>query len=196
MASALVELYEEMRSCTACKTRELCRQVVVAVGQTEFPKVLVIGEAPGEQEDREGEPFVGQAGQLLRLVMRETGVLNRSNTLISNTLKCRPPNNKFPHDECPSICVSKWLDKEIELAKPARMILLGSVPLKYVAGLSGITRVRGQWLSIRGIRTMPTFHPSYVIRQEREGDASARSAFEADIADVAGEVAEMADAVK
>jgi DNA polymerase len=190
MAETLVALYEEMKSCNACGLREMCRQVVPSVGQTDAPRLLIIGEAPGEQEDIQGEPFVGVAGKLLRLVLRETGVLNRANTLIANTIRCRPPNNKFPRDECPSICVGKWLNQEIALAKPDRMLLLGNVPLKYVAGLTGITRMRGQWISARGIRTMPTFHPSYVMRQENEGDPSARSDFESDIGEVAREVAE------
>lgn len=104
---------------------------------------------------------------------------------------CRPPKNKFPTDETPSICVSKWLDKEIELAKPARMLLVGGQALKHVAGKKGITACRGQWYDVKGIRTMATFHPSYVLRQEGEGKNQFRSILERDVGEVALEVADI-----
>jgi DNA polymerase len=165
-----------------------CRQVVIGTGQTTNPILMVIAEAPGSEEDEQGEPFVGRAGQLLRDVLRRTGVISRKNTLLSNTLKCRPPNNKFPKDDSATICLSKWLLKEIELAKPQRMLLLGGKALEYVAGMSGITSVRGNWYDVRGIRTMSTYHPSYVLRKEAERDISCMEAFEEDIGDVADEV--------
>ena len=150
--------------------------------------LFICGESPGSDEDEQGEPFVGRAGQCLRVVLRDTKVINRSNTIISNVIRCRPPGNKFPEDESASICVSSWLFKEIELTKPKRMMLLGNRALKHVAGMSGISSVRGNWIIARGIRTMPTFHPSYVMRRERDGDMQAREQFERDIFEVAQEV--------
>lgn len=184
-------LYEKMLSCQSCGLRKGCLQVVPGTGCTENPVLMVVGEAPGEQEDEEGEPFVGAAGQLLRDVLRATKVLNRTNTLISNVLKCRPPKNKFPKDDKPEICMSNWLWKEIELAKPQRMLLVGGVPLEYVAGLEGITSNRGTWLNIKGIRTLATFHPSYILRTDRDGMMHHRATFEADIKKVADEVVEI-----
>jgi DNA polymerase len=127
----------------------------------------------------------------LRACLRETRVINRNNTIISNVLKCRPPNNKFPTDDTPRTCFSKWLSSEIEVLAPKRMLLLGAQALKFVAGMKGITSVRGNWMRARGIRMMATFHPSYVLRQEGEGDPTALASFKGDIANVAAEVAEL-----
>lgn len=188
---SLAELYEQKKLCQACVLRSACQQVVVGTGQYENPTLMVVGEAPGSDEDIQGEPFVGRAGQLLREALRETSILNRRNTLISNTLGCRPPKNKFPTDDSPSICVSKWLMNEINEAKPQRMLLLGGQALKYVAGLEGITACRGQWYNVMGVRTMATYHPSYVLRCDDDGRLNVRKDFEGDIAAVAEEVAEL-----
>jgi len=190
------ELYSKMVGCTACKLRKCCMQVVPGTGQLEKPILMVVGEAPGQQEDEEGVPFVGEAGQILREALRETGILNPRNTMITNVVKCRPPKNKFPKDESAEICVSNWLWREIEIAQPKRMLLLGNVPLKYVTGMEGITAHRGQWYSVKGIRTMATFHPSYILRTDRDGTTHIRSTFEGDIKEVAGEVKELQDSVK
>ena len=188
----LPDLIKEMKNCSACKLRGGCIQVVPPVGQYEKPSLLIIGEASGETEDETGEPFCGRAGQCLREVLRETKVINRKNTMISNVVKCRPPGNKFPKDECPDICISRWLWKEIELAAPKRILLLGGVPLKYVAGMDGITACRGQWYSVKGIRTMATYHPSYVMRCDQDDRlAFKRREFEGDISEMATEVAKL-----
>lgn len=353
----LDQLYEDMLSCTSCALRSGCTQVVPAVGCRIRPLLMIVGEAPGADEDIQGEPFVGRAGMLLREVLRETKILNKRNTLISNTIKClfrgtpikteegnkrldwivlnkwdghvqsvdeqgrlcwkkitgwyktpignrslfrvtfqkgkgnckgqpgvtatedhnfltkkgwvqardlvdgdmvatgtpvpgprakqlllasmcgepepvitdwrkikvqkrvdnrnksvfcidvedthcfvtpggvvhncRPPANKFPTDESPSICIQKWLSKEIEIAKPERMLLLGAKPLLYVANMKGITSNRGSWYNVNGVRTMATFHPSYVMRCESEGKMNVRRTFEEDIEEVAAEVRQM-----
>jgi len=187
---SFTDLVKEMKNCSACKMRAGCIQVVTPTGQFDNPLLLCIGECPGEEEDEKGIPFIGKAGQCLRDVLRNTKILNQNNTSISNVLSCRPPGNKFPKDDCPNICVAKWLWKEIELLAPKRMLLLGGVPLKYVAGLDGITANRGKWYNVRGIRTMATYHPSYVLRCDNEiGGEVKRQAFEGDIAEVAAEIA-------
>jgi DNA polymerase len=185
------ELYLRKKECTSCGLRSGCTQVVTGTGQTDSPILLVIGEAPGQDEDLAGEPFIGRAGQLLREVIRETKILNRHNTLISNVLGCRPPKNKFPTDESPSVCVSKWLLKEIEIAKPERMLLIGGQALWHVAGIKKITMARGQWYDIKGIRTMATFHPSYVLRCEGEGKMQIRKMMEEDVMEIATEVMQL-----
>ena len=185
---SLNELYIEMESCNSCILRSGCSQVITAIGQKNNPALLIIGEAPNQEEDAMGISLEGRTGQVLREAIKETGILNKSNTLISNVIKCRPPKNKFPKDESPSICTSLWLFKEIEEANPKRMLLLGSNALKYVAGLKGITAHRGQWLKVRGIRTMATFHPSYVLRCDSDGKMIIRQTFEEDMLDVAEEI--------
>lgn len=184
-------LYERMSECRACALREGCTQVVLPAGNRYDPLLMIIGDSPGQEEDMQGKPFVGQAGQLLREALRETGVIRPTNTLISGVINCRPPKNKFPTDDSPAICISNWLLKEIELAKPKRLLLLGGAALKHVANMSGVTTNRGRWYDIRGIRTMATFHPSYVMRQESEGKMQCRQVFESDIREVAKEVGEL-----
>jgi len=189
MAENLDELYTKMADCTSCKMRKGCSQVVLGAGQRIKPALLIVGEAPGQQEDEAGEPFIGAAGQALRAVLRSTGILTRQNTLITNVLKCRPPKNKFPKDDCAEICMTKWFWEELRLAQPKRMLLLGSVPLEYVAGLEGITACRGQWYNIRGVRALATFHPSFILRKDNEGIMSFRDLWVKDIKEIAAEIA-------
>lgn len=184
----LEELYEKSKGCSACGLRAGCQQVLGGVGQVESPKLLIIGEAPDQEEDEEGAAFIGRASKCLRNALRDTGVLDRSNTLLTYVLKCRPPGDKFPKAETARICMSLWLDKEIALAKPARMLLLGNVPLKHVANKDKVTLCRGHWYDVKGIRTMVTFHPKYVLRQDSQGDMYTRQCFESDIEAVAKEV--------
>jgi uracil-DNA glycosylase family 4 len=190
-------LYAQMKECTACIMRKMCTQVVTYDGfLDDTPLLLVIGESPGADEDREGRPFVGDCGILLRQALRATKILKKNNTIISNTLKCRPPNNKFPQDKnITKLCVSKWLDKEIEAIEPKRMLLLGNVPLGFVADLTGITKVRGTWITVKGVRTLATFHPSYVIRCMNTGDMDTRKLFFSDIQTVAEEVSHLQEAL-
>lgn len=186
--TTLDELYEKKMDCEACGLRDGCSQVVPGIGCRDSPKLLVVGEAPGQEEDEQGVPFVGRAGQVLREALRESGSIKRSNTLITNVLGCRPPKNRFPKNDCPDICVAKWLEKEIKLAAPERMLLLGGRALWYVGRMQGITANRGQWFNIKGIRTMATFHPSYILRCDTEGKTHFRKLFEEDIQEVADEV--------
>lgn len=187
----LQELYTEMKNCQLCVLRQSCTQVVTHEGQVNGPTLMIIGESPGADEDESGRPFIGRAGQLLRQTLRSTGKINAGNTLITNTVHCRPPGNKFPTDGAASTCVSKWVSREIEIAQPKLILILGSQALKYIAGMKGITSVRGQWITARGIRTMPTLHPSYVLREENAGNTESLDNFTKDIFEVANEVAEL-----
>jgi len=191
------KLYANMKECSACLMRKGCSQVVTYDGLLEdTPILLIVGECPGATEDQEGLPFVGDSGQILREALRESKTLFKNNTIISNVLKCRPPKNKFPKDkDIPRLCVSKWLDNEIKLIEPQRMLLLGNVPLQHVAGFTGITKARGQWITVKGIRAMATFHPSYVMRQMNSGDLEARELFFSDVALVAEEVGKLQEAL-
>jgi len=186
-----MDFLDEMKACNACKLRSNCTQVVLPIGNTTNPILIICGECPGTEEDEHGEPFIGKAGECLRHVLRMTKIINKKNTLITNIVKCRPPANKFPTDDSPVICVGKWLNKEIEIAKPKRILMLGNVPLKYLAGMKGITQLRGQWLDIKGVRTMATYHPSYICRMDNMGEKTKRQEFEKDIFSMANEVREI-----
>ena len=109
--------------------------------------------------------LAGKAGKLLRSTLNEFG-FRRENTLISNVLPCRPQDNTFPTDRAlVEDCVRMWLKEEIRLAGPQILLLVGAKSLKFVAGLDGITRVRGQWLVVDGISCLACFHPSFVLRK-------------------------------
>jgi DNA polymerase len=185
-----MSFWDDMKACTACGLRQQCTQVVLPFGKLKSPILPIVGKAPGAEEDAAGEPFVGPAGEVLREVLRATdGIIDRRTTCITNTIQCRPPSNKFPtKKEIPGVCTNKWVFPMIEMLKPQRMLLLGAKPLKHVAGLDGITKNRGTWLNIRGVRTMATFHPSFIMRKDQEGDLQKRKLFTGDIMDVAEEV--------
>ena len=186
-----MSIWDEMKSCNACKLRGQCNQVVLPCGNRENPILMAIGECPNNAEDEQGFPFVGRSGECLRTAFRQTG-LNRTNTIISYIIKCKPPGNKFPKDDCPDICVSKWLSEEIKLLQPKILLLIGSSALKYVAELEGITNLRGQWITVKGIRVLATYHPSYVLRKENEGYLSFKDVFMNDVVKVSEEVKKLA----
>jgi len=175
--------------CRACSIGPIYDKVVLSTGCKTNPKVMIIGEAPGKDEIEAGEPFVGKAGKLLRLVLKNCGFC-KANTLISNIIPCRPENNKFPQDvQLVKDCYDRWLKNEILLLQPDYMLLLGAQPLKYILNMSGITNLRGKWYDYtlnKVIKCMPTFHPSYVLRKQymKEGKIIKRD-FERDIKMVA-----------
>lgn len=169
--AAMAELRERALVCEKCphlvRSR---RQVVFGVGNVNADLMLV-GEAPGVDEDAQGEPFVGRAGQLLTKIILAMG-LTRQQVYIGNILKCRPDTanqgygNRKPTMEEMETCIP-WLLEQIEIIRPKILVGLGATALE---GLTGgkvfITRLRGQWQSFRGIPLMPTFHPSYLLHGE------------------------------
>jgi DNA polymerase len=131
-------------------------------------RLMFVGEGPGRDEDLQGRPFVGKAGELLDKMIGALG-LRREETYIANVVKCRPPDNRTPTQEEARTCLG-YLRRQIELVHPAVIVTLGATPLRELVGVSeGITRVRGQWKRVqvvdRAIPVMPTFHPAYVLRQ-------------------------------
>lgn len=163
------ELQQAAMACQACR---LCptRQHVVFEDGCRQARVMFIGEGPGEDEDRQGVPFVGRAGQLLTRIILAMG-LDRTSpdpakaAYIANIVKCRPPRNRNPEPDEGTVCLP-FLRRQIELVKPEVIVLLGNVPLTFLMGKSGITRLRGQWLQYGSIPVMPTFHPAYLLRFE------------------------------
>lgn len=167
----LDSLREAALRCTECphlvRSR---RQVVFGVGNPQA-ELMFVGEAPGADEDAEGEPFVGRAGQLLTKIIQAMG-FTRETVYIGNVLKCRPdmpdgaPGNRKPRPEEMSTCLP-WLAKQIELIQPRVLVALGATA---VEGLLGETRpmnqLRGRWLDYQGIPVMPTYHPAYLLRNQ------------------------------
>ena len=160
---------EVCRSCTQCGLAETRTQVVVGHGPVPC-HVMVIGEGPGEQEDLQGKPFVGKAGQLLTKIFESVGIDRESSVYITNIVKCRPPGNRTPHPSEAAACSGFWL-RQLSLVQPKILILLGSPSLKTVLGdIGSITQVRGKWVQMavpymsEPLYVMPMFHPSYLLR--------------------------------
>ena len=154
--------------CLACRRCGLCEtrtNVVFGVGKPDA-EVLFIGEGPGEQEDLQGEPFVGRAGKLLD-DMLELIDLDRSRVYIANMVKCRPPKNRDPLNIEQEAC-SKWLKAQIALIRPKIIVCLGRIAaMTYIREDFKITREHGQWTIKDGIMTMALFHPAALLRDPR-----------------------------
>ena len=152
-------------SCQKCSLYNSRKNVVFGEGDPNAD-LLFIGEAPGRDEDIQGKPFVGLSGQLLTKMIKAMGY-DRDQVYIANIIKCRPPYNRNPNPDEAKYCLN-YLNRQIELIKPKVIILLGAVPLNYLLGLSGITRLHGEWKEYNGIKVMPTFHPAFLLRDSRQ----------------------------
>jgi uracil-DNA glycosylase len=162
-AAALEALRAEIGDCRRCKLCEGRTQIVFGVGDPRA-RVLFVGEGPGEEEDRRGEPFVGRAGQLLTDIITKGMGLARSDVYIANVVKCRPPGNRNPEPDEIAAC-EPFLRRQIEAISPEVIVALGKFAAQTLAAVdTPITRLRGRWQELRGIRLMPTFHPSYLLR--------------------------------
>ena len=163
---SLEDLEGAVKGCLACPLGAHRLRFVFGEGDP-AAKILLIGEGPGRDEDLQGRPFVGKAGELLDKMLGAVG-LDRNQVYIANIVKCRPPDNRTPTPEEAQRCLP-YLRRQIELIKPAVIITLGATPLRELLGVTtGITRIRGQWQRLDllgGIPVMPTFHPAYVLRQ-------------------------------
>jgi DNA polymerase len=154
----------EVRGCTKCRLCEQRTQTVFGEGDVDA-RIFFIGEGPGENEDKTGRPFVGRAGQLLDKMIAGMG-LQREQVYIANIVKCRPPGNRVPMPDEVATC-TPYLERQLEIVRPAVIVTLGLPAAKYMLQDPKITmgRVRGKWQLWRGIKLMPTYHPSYVLRQ-------------------------------
>ena len=152
-------LLADCRRCRLCQGRT---HVVFGVGNP-GARVVFIGEAPGADEDRLGEPFVGRAGQLLNEMLRAIR-LRREDVYIGNILKCRPPGNRDPQDDEAAACLP-FLRRQIELISPAVIVTLGRVAARHLLGTTApISSYRGRWTTWQGTPVLPTFHPAYLLR--------------------------------
>lgn len=158
------ELIKECKNCSKCSLGKTRTNIVIGRGNTSA-KLLLIGEAPGEQEDLQGEPFVGPAGKLLDLLL-DALMFNEDDYYIANIVKCRPPGNRVPTDEEAENCLP-YLRNQVYLIRPKIIVCLGATAMKYVIDRnSRITQIRGQWIERKGYLIMPTFHPAALLRDE------------------------------
>jgi uracil-DNA glycosylase family 4 len=170
-ASAFADLRRRVMPCTKCAHLAAARKnVVFGVGDINA-QLMFVGEAPGADEDEQGEPFVGMAGQLLTKII-QTMSLSRSRVYIANILKCRPDTpgqasgNRKPTAEEMHTCIP-YLQEQIDLIGPRVIVALGGTAVEGLLGKTiGITRLRGQWRVYRGIPLMPTYHPAYLLRNQ------------------------------
>jgi uracil-DNA glycosylase family 4 len=167
-ANSLAELQAALEAFDGCALKRTATNTVFADGVA-TGRVMLIGEAPGRDEDRIGKPFVGRAGQLLDKMLASIGLDRKTNAYITNVINWRPPDNRDPTPEEAAACLP-FLRRHIELAQPGIIILLGAVAARHVVGINeGIMKLRGRWLEYRVgdrmVPLMPTLHPAYLLRQ-------------------------------
>jgi DNA polymerase len=156
-------LGERAAGCTACELHKKRTKIVVARGNPSA-RILIVGEAPGEQEDLDGLPFVGPSGKRLDKMLGAAGFDSERDVYIVNAVKCRPPENRKPGREEIEAC-APFLREQIEATNPRCVVALGAIAVHALTGQIGaITKIRGAWTFADGIPLMPTFHPSYVLR--------------------------------
>ena len=165
------QLKEIENKCLKCEKCPLCKSRTNIVFSDGVPnqKLMLIGEAPGFYEDKQGKPFVGKAGQLLDRIFASVG-FTRNEIYICNTIKCRPPDNRNPLPEEKDACW-EYLKAQIDIIKPKIILLCGNVAVQSILpNIGGITKIRGNWYEgnevVHGAKIMPIFHPSYLLRND------------------------------
>ena len=167
MRRTLAEAAAEAATCTRCRLAKGRTQVVYGVGNPDAD-LMFIGEGPGFHEDKQGEPFVGAAGQLLTRMLGEIG-LTREEVYINNVVMCRPPGNRDPQPDEIEAC-TPWLVERISLIQPRVVVTLGNFATKFVLSTQvGITRLRGRVHDWHGRTVIPTFHPAAILHGGGEG---------------------------
>lgn len=156
------QLLNECKNCKRCGLGFSRTNIVIGRGSINAP-LMLIGEGPGEQEDKQGLPFVGSAGKLLDLLL-DALMIKESDYYIANIVKCRPPGNRVPTDDESEKCLP-FLRAQVKLIKPKIIVCLGATAMKYIIDRKAmITRIRGQWIERKGYLIMPTFHPAALLR--------------------------------
>jgi DNA polymerase len=155
-----------MGDCQRCKLGRTRTNLVFGEGSPQA-RLMFVGEGPGAEEDLQGRPFVGQAGQLLNNLLNKLG-LRREEVYIANILKSRPPGNRDPEPDEVAACLP-FLIKQIESIRPRVIVTLGKIATNNLLNIDAqITKIRGNWQKFHNIRVMPTFHPSYLLRFPKE----------------------------
>jgi uracil-DNA glycosylase len=159
---SLERIQADIGECTRCKLHKSRHRIVFGDGNARADLVFV-GEGPGEEEDRQGLPFVGRAGKLLTQMIEAMG-LQREAVYICNVVKCRPPSNRTPERDETSTC-QPFLERQLEVIRPKVIVCLGSVAAQALLGTGeAMARVRGKWFDWRGAKLLPTYHPAYLLR--------------------------------
>jgi len=174
----LEELKDKCNNCYKCELGKTRNNIVFSDGEPESAKAILIGEAPGENEDKTGTPFVGRAGKLLNEFLEKAGISRAEDLYIINTVKCRPPQNRVPTDEEKALC-SEFLLKQIEIVNPNVLIFCGATALKsFYPKKTPISKIRGEVLELeiggKVRKCMPIFHPSYLLRYHSLEEGSPR----------------------
>lgn len=182
----------EVRGCVKCNLCHTRRQTVFGEGDADA-RLMFIGEGPGATEDQTGRPFVGRAGELLTRMIAAMG-LAREQTYIANVVKCRaffpgpPAKDRAPAPDEMAACAS-YLERQVEIIRPQVIVTLGVPASQHVLRTrQSMSRMRGQWHAWRGIKVMPTWHPSYLLRREGEGDLAPKRQTWADLQMVMAEL--------
>lgn len=163
LPKSMESLKKTVLSCNICELSKTRKNVVFGEGDIDA-KLMLIGEAPGANEDEQGRPFVGRAGMLLERIINSVLDMQRSEVYIANILKCRPPNNRVPTPSEAQTCLP-YLKRQIEIVKPLIIVALGATAYHYLTGdKSEISKVRGEILVYGDAKLIPTFHPSYLLR--------------------------------
>lgn len=164
MYENLDELKQSINNCQKCKLCQNRQNIVFGVGNPNA-EIMFIGEGPGGDEDRQGEPFVGKAGQLMNKAFDIVGI-KREDVYIANIVKCRPPQNRDPEEDEITACMD-YLRNQVIIVKPKIIVLLGRIALQNILGKEyKITASRGKWVEKKGIMYMPTWHPAALLRDE------------------------------
>ena len=168
VGDTLMRILEDIGDCHRCRLSEQRNKIVFGVGN-EQAKLVFVGEGPGADEDAQGIPFIGRAGQLLTQMIEGTAAkegipLKRADVYICNVVKCRPPENRTPQSDEMEIC-GQFLFRQLSVIQPKAICALGSTAAKAILGTKeGVTRLRGKWHKWRDIPVIVTFHPSYLLR--------------------------------
>jgi len=163
---ALLAIRQEIGDCTRCKLAAGRHRLVFGVGNP-AAELVFVGEGPGEDEDRQGEPFVGRAGQLLTRMIEAMGYA-RGDVYIANVVKCRPPGNRNPEPDEIEAC-EPFLRAQLAAIRPRVIVALGKFAAQtLLRDATPISRLRGRWATYEGVKLMPTFHPAYLLRSPDE----------------------------
>jgi uracil-DNA glycosylase len=163
---SLLAVREELGECARCKLGASRTTLVFGVGDP-AAELMFVGEGPGADEDRQGEPFVGRAGQLLTKMIEAMGY-RREDVYIANVVKCRPPENRNPEPDEMAAC-EPFLRAQIAAIGPKVIVALGKIAVQaLLRETTAISRLRGRWFDYEGVRLMPTFHPAYLLRSPDE----------------------------
>lgn len=159
----MTELAQQCNQCHRCELGDTRTHAVVGRGNLKAI-IMIVGEAPGQNEDETGLPFVGKSGQLLEKILESVKLSTETDVYIANINKCRPPNNRVPTSDEMAAC-KPYLLEQIRLVDPKIILLTGATALKGLTGdKRAITKIRGQWIEWEGRLCMPIFHPSYLLR--------------------------------